>query len=119
MGAIQPDLSNPSGIEQTDPPRPEAVYSLIDSLPSMEERELVRSALCGPTSNAVNAINKSLNALILGSGNNEKIDDIESPDVCDGEENDSEEEIINVAEESDNSVNNKGKRNTKPTKDNK
>ena len=48
----------------------------------MEERELVRAALCGNSIEATNAISKALNALILGGKQDEGDNDIEGPDVC-------------------------------------
>lgn len=104
MGAVQPDLSNPTSLEENTNQRPEEVYSLIDSLPSMEEREIVRAALCGTPLEARNAISKSLNALILGGNEGEcgeRAEDIEGPNVCAEEEEDkdkegNEDEAINI-----------------------
>lgn len=86
MGAIQPEPTRPTLTEEEAKARPEEVYTLIDSLPSMEERKLVESALCGTPEEAMAAIAKALDALVLGKTSNMGQQqagemELESPDV--------------------------------------
>ena len=122
MGAVQPDLSNPTLTEEAVNQRPEDVYSLIDSLPSMEEREIVRAALCGTSVEATNAINRSLNALILGGKQDEEEErEIEGPDVCAESDGEEEGNIVVGDEEQSNGVRSATSKsdNTKSDRDNK